>query len=625
MIPKSSFRYDINALRALAVVSVLFYHFNLPFFQGGFSGVDVFYVISGYLMTKIILDGLAREQFSLTTFYKKRIQRIIPALTFMIIVVLTFCFFTYMPDDYQEVARNGSGSLLFVSNFIYAFTGSYFGNSADNNVFLHTWSLSVEWQFYLLLPLALLFVNRYLKNDRKNYFKLCLIAIVVIFAGALVVTRYRPNMSFYLLPTRSWEMLAGGLAFLTQTNLSTRRRKVLSITGFIILLIGMVFLHKDMKWPGLYTLIPVAATYLIIVCNVNDFKILKTGIIQFFGKISYSLYLWHWPVFVVGNYLGAPSTPLYAFLGILLSIGLGYLSYWYIESFEISKNRYIVATTGGFAALALVAAIFYVNPVVFKNDTVLIANYEAINSAAHNKQFEVDSCFIRSVSTGMDTYSKRKCLPFHKGKKNILLLGDSHAAQFYQALRKHFTPKGVNLGHASASSCLPLKTVNGPGPGKCEDLLNFIYDEMLPQHAGEIESVILSANWVDNPHGKEQLLKDIQGTIAHLEKMGIKSVVLGQTETYKIDYSTIAAREHEYGIQNSENYLDEETAEINAYLKAGLKDKYIDLFRMEYFQKVSPEHVPYMFDQNHLTTYGVEQILEGTVYPNKTFQNTVDN
>ena len=625
MIQKSNFRYDINALRALAVVSVLFYHFNLPFFQGGFSGVDVFYVISGYLMTKIILDGFAREQFSLTTFYKKRIQRIIPALTFMIIVVLTFCFFTYMPDDYQEVARNGSGSLLFVSNFIYAFTGSYFGNSADNNVFLHTWSLSVEWQFYLLLPLALLFVNRYLKNDRKKYFKLCLIAIVVIFAGALVVTRYRPNMSFYLLPTRSWEMLAGGLAFLTQTNLSTRRRKVLSVTGFIILLIGMVFLHKDMKWPGLYTLIPVAATYLIIVCNVNDFAILKTGIIQFFGKISYSLYLWHWPVFVVGNYLGAPSTPLYAFLGILLSIGLGYLSYRYIESFEISKNRYIVATTGGFAALALVAAIFYVNPVVFKNDTVLIANYEAINSAAHNKQFEVDSCFIRSVSTGMDTYSKRKCLPFHKGKKNILLLGDSHAAQFYQALRKHFTPKGVNLGHASASSCLPLKTVNGPGPGKCEDLLNFIYDEMLPQHAGEIESVILSANWVDNPHGKEQLLKDIQGTIAHLEKMGIKSVVLGQTETYKIDYSTIAAREHEYGIQNSENYLDEETAEINAYLKAGLKDKYIDLFRMEYFQKVSPEHVPYMFDQNHLTTYGVEQILEGTVYPNKTFQNTVDN
>jgi peptidoglycan/LPS O-acetylase OafA/YrhL len=625
MIIKPGFRYDINALRALAVISVLFYHFNVPFTQGGFSGVDVFYVISGYLMTKIILDGLAREQFSLSNFYNKRIQRIIPALTFMIIVVLGFCFFTYMPDDYQEVAKNGAGSLLFISNFVYALTGSYFGNSADNNIFLHTWSLSVEWQFYLLLPLALIVVNKYLKNDRRKYFNLCLIAIVVIFAGALLVTRYRPNMSFYLLPSRSWEMLAGGLAFLTQTNLSARRRKLLSSVGFLVLVVGMVFLHKSMKWPGFYTLIPVAATYVIIVANINDFKFLKSGIVQFFGKISYSLYLWHWPVFVIGNYLGAPATPLYAVLGILLSIVLGYLSYRYIESFEISKNRYIVATTGGFAALAFIASLSYVNPVIFKNNTVLIADYEAINRAAHAKQFEVDSCFIRSVSTGLETYNKNKCLPFQKGQKNVLLLGDSHAAQFFQALRKHFVPKGVNLGHASASSCLPLKTPEGPGPGKCADLLNFIYDEMLPQHAGEIESVILSANWVDNPNGKEQLLKDIQGTIAYLEQMGIKSVVLGQTETYRIDYSTIAARENEYGIKNSENYLDEETAEINAYLKAGLKDKYIDLFRQDYFAKVSPQHVPYMFDQNHLTTYGVEQLLKGTVYKNKTFQKTIDN
>lgn len=162
MVQKQGFRHDINALRALAVVSVLFYHFNVPFFNGGFSGVDVFYVISGYLMTKIILEGFDRNQFSLLTFYKKRVQRIVPALTFLVVVVLACCFFTYMPDDYQEVARNGSFSLLFISNIAYSFVGSYFGNSADNNIFLHTWSLSVEWQFYLLLPLVLLYCNRYL-------------------------------------------------------------------------------------------------------------------------------------------------------------------------------------------------------------------------------------------------------------------------------------------------------------------------------------------------------------------------------------------------------------------------------------------------------------------------------
>lgn len=624
MIHKPGFRYDINALRALAVISVLFYHFNVPYFKGGFSGVDVFYVISGYLMTKIILDGFAREQFSLITFYKKRVQRIIPALTFMVVVVLAFCFFTYMPDDYQEVVKNGSYSLLFVSNIAYSYVGSYFGNSADNNIFLHTWSLAVEWQFYLLLPLALMIVNKYLKNDRKKYFNLCLITIVVIFAGTLLVTRYRPNMSFYLLPPRSWEMLAGGLAFLTQTTLSARLKRILSLAGFAVLLLGVVFLDKSLKWPGFYTLIPVAATYLIIICNVNEFKVLKTGILQFFGKISYSLYLWHWPVFVIGNYLGAPSTPLYAVLGILLSIVLGYLSYRFIESIEVSKNRYIVATTTSFAAIAFVASLNYVNPIVFKPDTVQIADYEAVNQAAHQKQFGVDSCFVRSVSKGIDTYNKVKCLPFQKGRKNVLLLGDSHAAQFYQSLKSHFTPKGVNLGHASAASCLPLKTPEGPGPGNCADLLNFIYGEMLPQHAGEIESVILSANWVDNPHGKEQLLLDLKATIAYLEKLGIKSVVLGQTETYKIDYSTIAAREHEYGIRNSEDYLDEETQIINNYLKAGLKDKYIDLFGMDYFEKVSPQNVPYMFDQNHLTSYGVEQLLQGTVYKHRTFIKEIE-
>ena len=625
MVQKRGFRHDINALRALAVVSVLFYHFNVPFFDGGFSGVDVFYVISGYLMTKIILEGLNRDQFSLLTFYKKRVQRIVPALTFLVVVVLACCFFTYMPDDYQEVARNGSFSLLFISNIAYSFVGSYFGNSADNNIFLHTWSLSVEWQFYLLLPLVLLYCNRYLKNDRKKYFNLCLIAIVVIFAGTLVVTRYRPNMSFYMLPTRSWEMLAGGLAFLTQVNLSSRARKMLSLLGFVVLLTGMIFLHKSMKWPGLYTLIPVFATYLIIICKVSDFKLIRTPVVQFFGKISYSLYLWHWPVFVIGNYLGATSTPLNAFYGILLSILLGYLSYRYIETISISKNRYILATTGSFAAIAFIASLNYLNPVVFKKDTVIIADYEAINKSKHQKQFEVDSCFIRSVSTGLNTYSKQKCLPFQKGRKNVLLLGDSHAAQFHQALKAHFAAKGINLGHASAASCLPLKTKEGPGPGNCEELLNFIYDEMLPNHAGDIESVILSANWVDNPHGKEQLLEDLKGTIAYLDKLGIKSIVLGQTETYKIDYSTIAAREHEYGIQTSENYLDRETQEINSYLKAGLKHKYIDLFRLSYFKKVSPDHIPYMFDQNHLTTYGVQQLLNGTVYRNKAFIQEIDH
>lgn len=614
------FRYDIAALRAIAVIAVLLYHFNVPFFKGGFSGVDIFFVISGYLMTKIILNGIDRHQFSLLDFYRKRVERIIPALVFMVFVSVVFCFFVYMPDDYMEVTKNAAASVLFYSNISYANVGSYFGNSADNNIYLHTWSLSVEWQFYLLLPIVLLLASRYLKIERKHYFRTFLIIIILNFAGSLVVTRYFPNHSFYQLPTRSWEMLFGGLAFLTSFELKPFSRRILTCLGFAILFAGVVFLNADMKWPGFYTLIPVVATYLILIANINDVSILKSEIFQFFGRISYSLYLWHWPVFVAGNYLGVPSTPINAFYGILLSILFGFLSYRYVESFKFEKISYILAPAVALGLVAYIASSTYVNPSIFKPDTVTIADYEARNKATQKQQFGPDSCFITRRSDGLSGYSKEKCLPIHKGKRNVLLLGDSHAAQYFRALKSHFASKGINLGHASAASCLPLKTAEGPGPGNCGDLLNYIYGEFLPEHADDIESVIISANWVDNPYGKEQLLKDIQNTVRHLDKLGIKSVILGQTETYKVDFSTIAARENEYGINISEDYLDEETREVNEYLKAGLKDKYIDLFHMKDIQKVSPANIPYMFDQNHLTEFGVEQILTGRVYKDRRFK-----
>lgn len=625
MIIKQGFRYDINGLRAFAVIVVLFFHFKVPFFTGGFSGVDIFYVISGFLMTKIIITGIEKDNFSLLTFYKKRIQRIIPGLAAMVIIVLVICFFLYMPNDYREVTKNGSGSLLFVSNIVYAFSGGYFGNSADNNVFLHTWSLSVEWQFYLLLPVVLIYFNRYIKYDRNTYARLFVISIVIIFLGTLVVTRYRPNHSFYLLPTRTWEMLAGGLAFLVQRKIQERYRKILAIAAYLILLLGVVFLHEDLKWPGFYTLAPVVATFLILVTNVNEFAILKTKPVLFFGKISYSLYLWHWPVFVIGNYVGVPTTPINAVYGIVLSLILGYLSYRYVESLEINKNRYIVATTSVASLVAFCASLTYVNTSIFKENTIKISGYENVHKETQRKQFGIDSCFITSKSNGLEGFSKKRCLPIQKGRRNILLIGDSHAAQFYQPLKAHFAQKSINLGQVTASSCLPLRTPEGPGPGNCEDLLKFVFKELLPENAADIESIILSGNWVDNQHGKEQLLKDIKSTGAYLEQLGIKFVILGQTETYKIDFCSIAAQENEYGIENSEDYLDSETEEVNAYLKAGLKDKYIDLFRLQHIKKVSANHIPYMFDQNHLTVFGVKQVLEKTVYRNKSFLSTIDN
>jgi peptidoglycan/LPS O-acetylase OafA/YrhL len=613
------FRYDIAALRAVAVIAVLLYHFNIPFFDGGFSGVDIFFVISGYLMTKIILNGIDGHEFSLLQFYKKRADRIIPALVFMVLSTSLICFFLYMPDDYREVTRNASASVLFCSNMSYALIGSYFGNSADNNIYLHTWSLSLEWQFYLLLPIVLIVAKKYLKIDRKRYFHIFLITILINFGGSLLVTRYFPNHAFYQLPPRSWELLFGGLAFLTPFHLRPGIRRLMACAGFAILILGVIFLNSGLKWPGFYTLFPVVSTYLILIANFNDFKLLKLEAVQFFGRISYSLYLWHWPIFVLGNYLGISFSPVNAFLGISLSILLGYLSYRYIEPFHLKKGTHILAIVASLGLVVGIASTTNVNQFIFKQETLKISDYEAHDGLQRNLNFG-QGCFITKNMNGLGSINIAGCLPIYKGKRNILLLGDSHAAQFFPALKSHFADKGINLGHASASSCLPLKTAGGPGPGNCDDLLTYIFGEFLPQNAADIESIILSANWVDNPHGKEQLLADIKNTIKHLDKLGIKTVVLGQTETYKIDYSTIAAMEHEYGIDISDNYLDKETKEINEYLKAGLKDKYIDLFNLSYLEKVSPEKIPYMFDQNHLTDFGVEQVLKGQVYDDPRFK-----
>jgi peptidoglycan/LPS O-acetylase OafA/YrhL len=610
-----NFRYDIAALRAVAVISVLLFHFNIPFFKGGFSGVDIFFVISGYLMTKIILNGIDRQQFSLLQFYKKRADRIIPALVFMILTTLLICFFVYLPDDYMEVTRNASASVLFYSNIAYAFVGGYFGNSADNNIYLHTWSLSVEWQFYLLLPIVLVIANKYWKIDRKYYFNIFLTIIVLNFAGTLLVTRYLPNHSFYQLPPRAWEMLFGGLAFLTPSKINVGTRRIMAYLGFTMLILGVVFLDSELKWPGFYTILPVVGTYLILIANVNDFYILKSEVVQFFGRISYSLYLWHWPIFVFGNYIGISFTPINALGGILLSILLGYLSYRYIESIKFENGKPILALVASVALVAGVASTTHINSVVFKHDTVTIADFETTH-----KQELRSNCFITKKFDGLIGFNIEECLPIHKGKRNIVILGDSHAAQFFKSFKLHFANKGINVAHASAASCLPLKTAEGPGPGNCSDLLNYIYGEFFPQNAADIESVILSANWVDNSQGKEQLLKDIKNTVAYFDSLGIKSVVLGQTETYKVDFSTIAAREHEYGIDVSDNYLDEETKVINDYLKAGISDKYIDLFHMSYIKKISPAKIPYMFDQNHLTAFGVEQLLNGRVYQDPRFK-----
>ncbi|NNG64941.1 acyltransferase, partial [Pseudomonas fragi] len=218
------FRNNINALRALAVISVVLFHFKVQGFGGGFAGVDVFFVISGFLMTGIIFTGLQTQRFSLLGFYASRARRIIPALLTLCIALLIFGFVFLPLDDYRDAIRTLKSSLLFSSNFTFAKGGSYFDAPLHENWLLHTWSLSVEWQFYMLYPLLLMALYKFVgaKNTRSTLVLLALIS----FAASVVLTRTSPVFAFYMLPTRAWEMIAGGLVFLYPLQLGKRSSSI---------------------------------------------------------------------------------------------------------------------------------------------------------------------------------------------------------------------------------------------------------------------------------------------------------------------------------------------------------------------------------------------------------------
>lgn len=601
---KTSFRYDINFLRAIAVLGVLFFHYKVPFFSGGFSGVDIFFVISGYLMTRIIINGLDRKDFSLGEFYGKRLKRIVPALVVLILVLLVICFIFYLPSDYSRFSRNACSSLLFLSNILYWKSSNYFDPNSETNLLLHTWSLSVEWQFYLLFPIVLLIVYKLFKSQ-KSFFAVFTILTIFIMIGSFFLTKKASTASFFLLPSRSWEMMAGGIAFLMEkNNIKLISTKVLSLLGYAILVGGIVLLNSDMSWPGMFTIIPVFATFIIIAANVNDISFVKNKIVQFVGKISYSLYLWHWPVYVFAYYIGIEMSVYNTIFLLGLSFILGYLSYRFVESLNFNSNIKILAV--GSLLIIVTGAFNYFTPnkIIFKEKTIQLADYENLR-VNKKEQFLLDTCFVKKLKSSKKGFNEERCLRFVDGKKNILLLGDSHAAQFSRSLTEMLSGKGINLLQATSSGCFPVVRKNGDTG--CSEIMDFIFKEFIPKNASHIDGVAICANWVKVRLGKEdELFGDLEETQAYLKKFNIPLILIGQNETYTASYPTIIAKEYEYGREVSSNYLNEKSYKIDEVLSKRFGAIYIDIINKKHSDIPKTPNDMYMFDENHFSKYGAD-------------------
>lgn len=448
------FRLDINGLRAWAVVVVMLFHFGVPGFAGGFVGVDVFFVISGFLMTQIIAKGLEGGRFSVWSFYLARARRIVPALLVLCAGLLAAGWWVLPAPDYRPLGMHVLTSVLFASNIQYWREAGYFDTASHDKWLLHTWSLSVEWQFYLLLPLALALVWRFWPG-RRSLVRALWLGLLASLALSVWLTARKPEAAFFLFPTRAWEMLAGGLVALQRGGgiwplLATHRRW---FEGLGVTLIALsVFSANPAAWPGAYALLPVGGTVLVLLAARQNSIWTAPAVLQRLGDWSYSLYLWHWPVAVALAYLGWQGQAVPVLAGLALSLLLGWASYRWTEPLgrqHLARWRTWPAlgtVAGASLAVAVPAlAVRHMQGVPGR----LSAQVEAIAAGA------LDANPQREQSHSMGGNNFKKAV-YGGSDIRAIVLGDSHASTIVTAVQAALPSPSQGVLGMSYTSCPTL-------------------------------------------------------------------------------------------------------------------------------------------------------------------------
>lgn len=336
-----NYRPEIDGLRTVAVIPVVLYHAGFLGITGGFTGVDVFFVISGFLITKIIHQEALEGRFSFVEFYERRFRRIMPALIAVIAFVIVGSLFLLLPSQLRQLPAQILGAIFFVANIVLWRQSGYFSTAAEEKPLLHTWSLGVEEQFYIFAPIFLILLIRFAPKLVKPVLVLVTLGS---FAASISITPVNPAASFYLLPTRAWELAAGSIIALGILSPPKNRiaNEFLSAAGLLIIFAGMVFIDSTMAFPGAVAALPVVGASLVILSGQGTIAgaVLSWRPIRWVGLISYSLYLWHWPLIVFGRDAGWIDGPISQFAVVALSIAVAALSWRFVESPFRDKKRF---------------------------------------------------------------------------------------------------------------------------------------------------------------------------------------------------------------------------------------------------------------------------------------------
>lgn len=612
---KPAFRTDIEGLRALAILPILFNHAHVKGFAGGFIGVDVFFVISGFLITGILQRDLAQGTYTIAGFYRRRVLRIFPALIVTLAATTLMAFVAMAPNELVKFAKSVIATIFFVSNiYFYGDTG-YFAQEAAVRPLLHTWSLAIEEQFYIFWPLMMAACVGF--GPFRTRVVVCTIALIS-FALSIWMVAHDMSGAFYLIPFRAWELALGGILALWQgqIRLSPLVRNIVGIIGGLGLLWCIHFYREPIDFPGLNAAIPCLGTAALIIAGQDSLsgRILSLSPFRFFGRISYSLYLWHWPVIVFARlWLFLPSTAPVIFAEIILSVIAGWLSFRFVEQpgsrifSPIPVKRLLTGTVAtmvlGGAAMASVVATGGL-PQRFSPERLKIVEVlDRDEQAAYRR----GTCFVVDADNRFDP----RCLQRSGNGPTLALVGDSLAAHYWPGLAQHAASR-YDLRQATMIGCRPLLY-----PKSDSRACAVFYDKIFNQWAAEAKPdfLLLSGNW-SIPD-----LPALETSLAEFQRRGQRVILLGPVPRYDSDLPRLLFFDKSGSDTLAASSIDETVWPIDKRMReiaAAHGATYISpmslLCPQGHCRVFAKAQVPMQFDYAHTTVEG-SGVLVGLMMP----------
>lgn len=625
------FRTDINGLRCYAVLLVVLFHFGIQGFGSGFIGVDVFFVLSGYLMSAMIIPGVLNKDFKLFDFYIARAVRIIPSIILLVIVFYAISFQFAPPDMFKDFSKYAMKSLLFTSNIEYLkLANGYFTGDSHSNFLLHTWSLSVEWQFYLVYPLIIMLTGWLTRSLKAISVVLSLVLVISLLASIFYAT-IDSSFNFYMLPTRAWEMTIGGVVFIAlQKNIV---RLPLFRVAVILLLISACVNYDIKLWPGYAAILPVVATALILFsCNQNSI-LLNNKVAQLIGSASYSIYLWHWPLFVTLSYFellaGTKSRLLSAFASVVVGIVVYMLFEQRASKWLKKRNKKQIAASILIPALLCIILFDYTR----SHSGFLWRGGEQYQKVSAEIVLPSPSngwCFY-AIASDKKLKLGENGVTCHVGntdsKKNAVLFGDSFAGQyipFWDSVGKQI---GVNINPITTNWCSPSVGKEFMGPKTSiaykQCMLN---REYFSKNIEQYDYLIFSGAWSYIVSNAESL-RNVEALIKMAQGTGKRIIIMDEPYQFEVNIGELYKKSvwdrRQFQITkylvNGKNEKQKEVDTILTALAAGHENTLFLSRNMLFSETQTNESgVPYSLDGEHISVIGslsaAEYFIKGNNY-----------